>query len=180
MRHTIHKWFWAWDFEKEEKWLNEMSSKGLQLVGVGFCKYVFEESLVDEYSYRLELLENRISSLESTSYIEFLEETGVEYIGSVFRWSYFRKKVAAGKFEIYSDLDSKIKHYKRILKLFILVTPINLISSFNNLTMYIENRLTPAIVISMLGFLVSILLGFGIFKVSKKISGLKKEKSIHE
>jgi high-affinity Fe2+/Pb2+ permease len=32
----------------------------------------------------------------------------------------------------------------------------------------------------MLGFLVSFLLGFGIFKVSKKINMLKKEKSIQE
>ncbi len=41
MKHIIHKWFWAWDFDKEEKWLNEMSAKGLNLTGVSFCRYVF-------------------------------------------------------------------------------------------------------------------------------------------
>ena len=45
MRKTIRKWFWAWDFEKEEKWLNEMAAKGLALVGVGFCKYEFDAEM---------------------------------------------------------------------------------------------------------------------------------------
>ncbi len=26
MRKTIRKWFWAWDTDKEEKWLNEMAA----------------------------------------------------------------------------------------------------------------------------------------------------------
>ena len=42
MRQVIHKWFWAWEFEKEEQWLNEMSAKGLALVGIGYCRYEFE------------------------------------------------------------------------------------------------------------------------------------------
>jgi hypothetical protein len=33
--------FWVWDFDKEEKWLNEMAAKGLSLVSVGFYKYEF-------------------------------------------------------------------------------------------------------------------------------------------
>ena len=24
-RKTLYKWLWAWDFEKEERWLNEMA-----------------------------------------------------------------------------------------------------------------------------------------------------------
>ena len=27
-RKTIRKWFWVWDFEKEEDWLNEMAMNG--------------------------------------------------------------------------------------------------------------------------------------------------------
>ena len=41
MRQTIHKLFWAWEFDKEEKWLNEMAARGLCLVSIGFCKYEF-------------------------------------------------------------------------------------------------------------------------------------------
>ena len=28
MRKKVYKWIWAWNFDKEEKWLNEMSDKG--------------------------------------------------------------------------------------------------------------------------------------------------------
>ena len=178
MRYTIHKWFWAWDFEKEENWLNEMSSKGLQLVAVGFCKYVFEEAIKGEYAYKLEFLENLSSNPESISYIRFLEETGVEYIGSIMRWAYFRKKVAEGAFEIYSDIDSIIKHYRRIRALLIGVTPINVIAFFN-LNKHIEFRNWTSFGFSI-SFFVILLLGVGIFKVSKKISMFKKEKVIRE
>ena len=38
-RKTIKKWFWVWDFEKEEDWLNEMAINGWVLESVGFCTY---------------------------------------------------------------------------------------------------------------------------------------------
>lgn len=69
-----------------------MSEKGLQLVSVGFCKYVFDEGAPGEYDVRLELLENWPMHPESTRYIKFIEDTGAEYLGSVMRWAYFRKK----------------------------------------------------------------------------------------
>lgn len=176
----MHKWFWVWDFEKEEKWLNEMSAKGLQLVAIGFCKYIFEETIKGEYTYRLELLENAPSNSESISYIRFLEETGVEYIGSLMRWAYFRKKVADGAFEIYSDIDSKISHYKRIRFLIFAVTLINVVPAFSYLYNYIENRHSVNFDSRIFSLLLTLLIGLGIFKVSKKISMLKKEKAIRE
>ena len=39
---TLHKWFWVWEFEKEERWLNEMAQEGWALTCGGFCTYVFE------------------------------------------------------------------------------------------------------------------------------------------
>ncbi len=30
-----HKWFWAWQDDKEERWLEEMSERGLHLVSPG-------------------------------------------------------------------------------------------------------------------------------------------------
>ena len=86
MKKVIRKLFWVWDFDKEEKWLNEMSAAGLQLRGVGFCKYTFEQGLPGEYVYRLELLNNWPSSYESVQYIRFIEDTGAEHIGSLLRW----------------------------------------------------------------------------------------------
>ena len=57
-RKMVRKWFWAWEFDKEEQWLNDMAAQGLALVDVGFCRYEFEECPPGEYQIRLELLEN--------------------------------------------------------------------------------------------------------------------------
>jgi hypothetical protein len=180
MRYTVHKWFFAWDFEKEEKWLNEMSAKGLQLVSVGFCKYLFEEADRGEYMYRLELLDYLPSNAESIAYIRFLEETGIEYIGSVLRWAYFRKKAADGVFELYSDVDSKIRHYKRILTLFFVVFPLTLNGLISNINFGTRYSSDVNLFFAVLSTLLVFLLGFGIFKVLKEIGKLKKEKSIRE
>jgi hypothetical protein len=56
MKHIVWKAYW--NFEKEEKYLNEMSSKGLALTDYSWCRYVFEEAPRGEWVYRIELLEN--------------------------------------------------------------------------------------------------------------------------
>ena len=111
MRITVRKLFTAWNFEKEEKWLNEMSAKGLQFISTALFSYTFEEGEPNEYRYRLELLNNLPSHSESRSYIRFMEDMGIEHIGSCIRWVYFRKRAAEGDFDIYSDINSRIKHY---------------------------------------------------------------------
>ena len=54
-RKTIYKLWFVWDYDKEERWLNEMASNGWALVDVGFCRYTFERSEPGEYSIRLEM-----------------------------------------------------------------------------------------------------------------------------
>lgn len=93
MRQMIHKWFWIWDFDKEEKWLNEMAAKGLALTAVGWCRYEFEDCIPGEYKICVDFLDNHFGKVENEKYIEFLEETGAEHVGSMFRWAYFRKKL---------------------------------------------------------------------------------------
>ena len=79
MKKVVYKWFWDWDFEKEEQWLNDMADKGLILTSVGMPgKYTFEECTPCEYTIRTEKLKNRISHPESKKYIQFIEETGAE------------------------------------------------------------------------------------------------------
>jgi hypothetical protein len=113
MKKIIKKAFW--DFEKEEKWLNEMAVKGLAMTDYSWCRYVFNSSEPGEYIYRIELLKEPVTHPESEKYINFMEDTGAEFVGSYMKWVYFRKKASEGEFEIYSDTDSKIAHYKKII-----------------------------------------------------------------
>ncbi len=180
MKHIIRKWFWAWDFDKEEKWLNEMSSKGLHLTGVSFCRYVFEEGNPGEYAYRLELLDNMPSHVQSIQYIKFLEDTGVEEIGSLLRWVYFRKKVEFGSFDLYSDIDSRIKHLNRILLLIIPLLIMELCIGLNNVLLYSNHGLGGALYGGLLCLVVAALMAYGSLKIWFKKSKLKKERLLHE
>lgn len=190
MRKTIIKWFWAWGFDKEEKWLNEMSENGLQLVNVSFIKYVFEEGTPKEYTYRLEFLENFPSHAESVQYIKFLEETGAEHIASVNRWAYFKKKSSDGQFDLFSDIDSRIKHLNRISLLFIPFILFNFFMGMQNLDLGLlvakgakSESLFVAIVnsyASILCFLAFILLGYGYIVILLKKNKLKKERALRE
>lgn len=58
-RKTVRKWFWVWDFEKEELWLNGMVSEGWGVGGVAFCTYHFMQCEPGEYTVRLEIKEYR-------------------------------------------------------------------------------------------------------------------------
>ena len=180
MRLIIHKAFFAWNFEKEEKWLNAMSAKGLQLVHAGFFRYVFEENSKERYVYRLELLDKLPSHYESVSYLHFLEETGVEHVDSFLRWVYLRKNVKDGNFQIYSDISSKIKHYKRILFLLLAITPVKVISVINMSLRYSETGDPFFLVTGVLCFLLVSLLTVGLFNISRKIRRLNRDKYVNE
>lgn len=124
---TVRKWFWFWDFDKEEQWLNEMVVKGLCLSGRGFCRYDFEDCAPGEYQIRTEVLEDHDEQPHVKKYIQFVEETGAEKVAFRLRTVYFRKKTADGPFELYSDLTSRLKYVDRVLSLMLIFGPISLI-----------------------------------------------------
>ncbi len=91
MKRVMHRLFWAWDFDREEDWLNAWAARGWALVDVCGFRYVFEESAPGEYEYRLELLEHATSNAESRCYLDFLRDLDIECIGSYGRWTYLRR-----------------------------------------------------------------------------------------
>ncbi len=181
MRRTVHKAFLVWNFDKEEKWLNEMAAKGLCLVSVGFCKYEFEDCEPGEYKVRLQLLENNHNAPESQKYIEFLESTGVEHIGSFMRWVYFRKKTAYGEFALFSDNTSQIQYLSTLISFIAAITIANVLVGICNVSLIgIGIDVTP---INYLGF-VNIALGIwgtiGNIRLIKKRKRMKQDSQLFE
>lgn len=179
MRKVIRKWFFAWDYDKEEKWLNEMAAKGLGLVAVGFCRYEFEDCEPGEYKYKLEMLEHGRSHPETQKYIAFLEETGVDHLGFFSKWSYFRRKSCDGEFDLFSDFDSKIKHLKRIQMLMFPIGILGLIIGIQNLYFFFTHHFAGN-TIGFVNILLSLLLMFGVYRIEKKKKKLKKDRQIFE
>lgn len=187
MKHVIRKAFF--DYEKEEKWLNEMSAKGLALTDYSWCRYVFEDAPANEYIYRIELLENLATHPESKAYIRFLEESGIECVSYYSRWIYLRKKASEGSFDIYSDIESKIRFYKRISAFWNTLMLSELIIGLSNIIIGITDsnmqfsagNISPLNII--LGGLITVV-GLFFFKlgipIREKIRKLQRENAIRE
>jgi hypothetical protein len=179
MRFTKYRILFAWDFEKEEKWLNEMSAKGMQLVGVGIFKYIFEEGNPGEYSYRIELLEELPTHPESIAYIRFMEDTGAEHIASILRWVYFRKKTSRQAFDLFSDIDSRINHLKKVLWLLGSVIPLEITAISLNMPGVFNGYPSNIFIICLLSAIFALLL-YGFINLCLKLKSLKKERLICE
>ncbi|MGM9567032.1 MAG: DUF2812 domain-containing protein [Clostridia bacterium] len=180
MKQRIRKLFWAWEFEKEEQWLNQAAAEGRALTDVGFCRYDFEPCPSGAYEYRLEFLEHFPTHKESADYIRFMEETGAEYVGSVQRWVYFRKAVQNGPFEIYSDANSKINHFKRIRALLLCLVVLEFSVSLLNLGIGVVNSSAFNIGVALPNFLLGLLILYGALFFTRIINRLKKEQFLHE
>lgn len=179
MRQTIHKIFLVWDFDKEEKWLNEMAAKGLSLVSVGFCKYEFEDSLPGEYKICLQLLDKMPRHPESKKYIDFLETTGAEQVGSFTRWVYFRKKATEGDFELFSDYDSRLKYLSSVISFVSLITVGNWIAGINNV--FIATTFpSPINYVGILNLLIGLVGTWGIIRLMRKRKKMKQEGQLFE
>lgn len=182
MTYRIWKVFTIGAYEKEEKWLNKMAAKGLNLVTTNGVVYTFEDGIPGEYTYRLEMLEKMPTHIESVRYIKFLEETGVEYVTSFRKWVYLRKKKSDEPFEIYSDIKSKLNHYNRIVVLAWIISIVPTFQLLTNLLHYFETSFNKDvhlyIALLMLGCLLFV---HGIMiPVYKSIIRLKNEAKIFD
>ena len=179
MRRTIYRAFWVWNFDKEEKWLNEMAAKGWCLISSGFCRYEFEETLPGEYGICMQLLEHGSGHPESTHYLAFLEETGAEQVGSCLRWVYLRKRKADGAFELFSDNASRIRHLTRILRLIEVVGGMNLLMGGANLWLYALHGESISLT-GILNLAVALICLCGMARLFKKRKQLRQERQLFE
>ena len=166
-RKTIRKWFWVWEFDKEEQWLNTMAQSGWVLDSVGFCKYNFVRCEPGEYTVRLEMHD------PDDEYIAFMEETGAEYIGRMVKWIFFRKKALDGPFEIFSDIDSRISQLDKISKLTASL-------GFANLAIGLANSFNPVTNVGWVNLIVCAVLMYGLGRIHSKKEVLEKERMVRE
>ena len=178
MKRVMHRLFWAWDFDREEDWLNAWAARGWALVDVCGFRYVFEESAPGEYEYRLELLEHATSNAESRCYLDFLRDLDIECIGSYGRWTYLRRPRDGAPFDLFSDIDSKIAHLRRIevLVLTVLLVQVTTAASLLHRGGFLPEMLP----IAVLWAAIMILMACGFVRIARKLRRLKRERAGRE
>ena len=113
------------DKDKETTWLNEMAAQGYALTGYCACFYTFEQCEPGKYTYQIDFGDKMFAV--DDNYREFMAENNVEIVCLWGYWIILRKLAANGNFELYTDVDSSIEHYTKILKMFKFVTILELI-----------------------------------------------------
>ena len=161
----VFRWFWVWQFEEEELWLNSMAAEGWTLCRVGFCTFYFERTEPGAYIVREEFRKRDVA------YESFLREMGAEYIGRMAMWVYFRRKSELGEFELNSDLDSRIQHLNNICRILVAGMLCNLGAGFINLRPWG----TGVINLLCAGFL-----AYCYGRIQGKRDELKRERQLHE
>lgn len=125
---TKFKLFWAWQDEKEEAWLHEMSAQGLHLQALPFpCLYQFESGRPRDAIYRMDFIVDRKNY---ENYLQLFKDAGWEHLGEMGGWQYFRTEAGEGTVpEIYTDPDSKAQKYQRLMAVLVVFVPILLLMS---------------------------------------------------
>ena len=166
-RMTVKKWIWVWDFDKEERWLNTMAQQGWVLDRLGFCRYEFVRCEPGEYIVRLEMREH------DEGYLSFMADTGAEYVGRMVKWIYFRRKAEFGPFDIFSDLDSRLEHLKKISWMLRFV-------GFANLLIGLVNTLNPVVNMGWINLLCATLLMYALGRIEGKEEALERDRLLME
>ncbi|PAD21972.1 DUF2812 domain-containing protein [Terribacillus saccharophilus] len=167
-RKKIRKWFWAWDDQKEEVWLQQMAQQGWVLEEYKWFRYTFKAAAPSELVYRLDYR----MGFPDRSYFDLFEMDGWKFISTFSGWHYFCKEDdRTDKLEIFTDMYSRAAKYIQISNLmtFILLSHVlsfwvPVITNQGSFPVWIEASIAP----------VSLLCIYAIYKLRRKAKQLKE------
>ncbi len=171
-----HRWFWAWEDEKEEAWLREMAKSGLHLAKPSpFGLYSFITGQPHDFAYRLDF-QPASKNKDRDSYFQIFKDAGWEHVGEMSGWQYFRKEVKDGEVpEIFTDNESKILKYQRLLGYLVIFMPIWIVILVNgSISRVSRYGGTFALIVKLLMFTLICFLGYAVINISRRIRQLKR------
>ncbi len=119
----VSKIFFAWNDDKEEKWLESMAAEGWRLESAAPYVYYFRKSTPEKVVIRLDY--KLTTEKDYQEYLTLFRDTGWELVVTFANWHYFRFHAQAGETpEIYNTDRAKAQKYRRLLLTFIPFFPI--------------------------------------------------------
>ncbi|MFJ7640234.1 DUF2812 domain-containing protein [Peribacillus sp. NPDC097225] len=169
------------DYEKEEKWINEMAAHGWHLKKFSLGRFTFTKGEPGAFLYRNEFIMGKSKS-EMKDYFDLLKDSGITIIHEFGGWVYMKKVASEGPFELYTDTQSRIDYYTRMLNVFLLLFFINVWSGIVNVGVLGDQSL-PEFFNSAVGILniaVALLIAIPIIKIIQRKRELKKSQQFFE
>ena len=110
----VFKVIWAWQDEKEEEWLSEMSRQGWHLYDTAPFVYHFQRGKPLNVTYRLDF--KLTFQKDYQEYLDLFKDSGWDLVAVMANWHYFRIQPGNdSQPELYNDNRSRIEKYKRLL-----------------------------------------------------------------
>ncbi len=117
MNKKQFKYFTIMEYEKEEKYLQDMHCSGWKFVNVtGIGTYRFQKCEPEDVIYQLDYNQEGLKNKDE--YIRMFNDCGWEYIQDFAGYSYFRKPVSEmnGEEAIFCDDESRFAMMQRVFK----------------------------------------------------------------
>jgi hypothetical protein len=167
------RWFWAWQDEKEEQWLADMAQHGLHLVTVSpFGIYHFRQGEPGNYIYRLDF--QAMKAKDRESYLQLFQDAGWEHVGDMGGWVYFRHVLDGTEIpEIFSDLESKIGKYQRLMTFLVIFLPIMVVLMPRGAL--VDRYGSMFVIFEILKTALVVLFAYAFLRVGLRINQLKKK-----
>jgi len=169
----VFKWWWAWDFEIIEHWLERMEAGGLRLVETRFkgVFFYFEKCAPTKARYCVDY-----QTKLTPDYMTIINDDGWKLYQVGLGWYMLRKEYQDERPELYTDFQGLIARNKSLLTLIICGLLIEVICFGNlicNVVRYPSNGLIAETCI--LGALVLALFAFIITNLTMQISKFSKK-----
>ena len=162
------------DKDKETTWLNEMSGRGWAMKGFFAGFYRFEKCEPGEYIYQIDFGDKMYHV--SDEYRELMEDIGAEIVTLWGYWIILRKPAADGPFELYTDVESEIEHYKKIRRMFKVMTIIELCALFVEIFCGLDGNNFGWAFAALLGAMVFEFVNI-VYRMNILIEGLEEKRS---
>lgn len=122
---TVWHWWWGWNTEKMENWLEKMENEGWDLIKVDFAqfRFTFKKGTSKKVKYCFDF-----PSYVNDSYFEIFKEDGWEIMDNKMGpWFIWRKSYENERPNIYTDTKSLIERIKRQIRTVIFGIAVTLI-----------------------------------------------------
>lgn len=169
----IFKWWWAWEYQRIENWLEEMESNGHKLVetrGKGLFFY-FERCQPTKARYCIDY-----QSKLTPDYVTLVRDDGWELYQIGMGWYILRKQYEDERPELYTDFESLIARNKTLLAIVLIATLMEFVA-FGNLiwNAYHDNSTSELAAVCIFGSVILALFSFIITNIVMQITKFRKE-----
>ena len=105
---TVWRFYTIADYEREERWLNEMAAAGWEFVRTNGFRFRFRKGEPGAYRYKIDLVERNEEDAVREEYFNFLTECGNRVVCDFKDWIYLQRAAADGPFEGTDDAYARL------------------------------------------------------------------------